>query len=246
MTESFPVLERDTVRLLDRMTIESLGIPGLILMENAGQGCASILLERLASGRWREPVTVLAGPGNNGGDGFVVARHLFNRGVECEVFLFADPDSYREGSDARVNFEALKATGVPVRTAGEDMSLPAEVPERTGVFVDALFGTGLSRPLAPSFAALFARVEETGEPVLAVDVPSGVDARTGEVLGAALRAAVTATFAAAKPGLVKGRGRLLAGEVVVVPISIPKPLMEKARADEAAFRRWAEERLKSG
>ena len=244
MTERFPVLERDTVRLLDRYTIEVLGIPGLILMENAGQGCASLILERLDSGRWREPVTVLAGPGNNGGDGFVTARHLFNRGVACEVVLFAAPDSYREGSDAGVNLKALEGTGVTIRVWGAGPSA-SEIADSTGVFVDALFGTGLSRPLASPFVELFAEVEKTGKPVLAVDIPSGVDARTGEVPGAALPAALTPTFAAAKPGLVQGRGRELAGEVVVVPISIPRPLIEKALADEEAFRRWAEERLNS-
>ncbi len=241
-----PVLSRDTVRMLDRLTIERCGIPGIVLMENAGAGSARLLSERLQSAAWHEPVVVLAGPGNNGGDGFVIARHLHNGGASVTVFLLGRASRLRPGSDALTNLEALRGTGVPLQEVDHDSDLLLEGISGAGCFVDALFGTGLDRALDDRFGQLFACVEHTGRPVLAVDVPSGLDAETGAVRGAALRADVTATFGAAKPGLLRGAGPALCGQIVVVPISIPEGLIRRAAEDEQRFRAWAAQELGSG
>ncbi|HAK93769.1 MAG TPA: NAD(P)H-hydrate epimerase [Planctomycetes bacterium] len=233
------VLSRDTVRLLDRLAIEKLGIPGLLLMENAGGGAAALLAERLASGQWRTPVLVLSGPGNNGGDGFVIARHLCNMGHAASVILLGREEKLAPGSDARVNLDAARGTGVPVRVEREFSPALKDAICGAGCIVDAVFGTGLDRLVDGFLISVFSAVNRSGAPVLAVDIPSGLHAETGAVLGIAVRAALTATFAAAKPGLVRGQGPEYCGEVAVVPISIPRALLDRARADEAAFRTWA-------
>lgn len=234
-----PVLTRDTVRALDRVTIEYLGIPGLILMENAGAGAARVVLERLRRGVWHEPVLILAGTGNNGGDGFVIARHLHNDGLACDVVLVGSRARVRPGSDAHTNLLALDATGVVIMEAPKLSDELLDTIDRAGCVVDALFGTGLDRAMRDPCDALCTHVLATGAPVLAVDVPSGLHADTGQVLGAVMRAEVTATFVAAKPGLLRGEGPGAAGEIVVVPISIPRRLIARACADEEAFRAWA-------
>jgi NAD(P)H-hydrate epimerase len=232
--------------MLDRLAIERCGVPGVLLMENAGTGCAELLVQRLEAGAWEQPAAVLAGPGNNGGDGFVVARHLHNRGFAVQVCLVGRASALRAGSDAETNWRALTGTGVPAAEVEPGDARLEEAVAGAGCFVDALFGTGLTRPLDEPFGRLFARIAGRRKPVLAVDVPSGLDAETGAVEGPAIRADVTATFAAAKPGLVTGYGPRHAGEVVVVPISIPRRLIERARRDEHAFRAWAENELARG
>jgi len=236
-------LSVDTIRLLDRVTIEVLGIPGLILMENAGQGSTTVLLEQLGSDPWSEPVLVLAGQGNNGGDGFVIARQLWNHGVNVEVLFFGSETKFPPQSDAAVNLRCARATGVSVH---EVRGVSAEVIEavgKAGCFVDALFGTGLRRPLASPYPELFERVRSTGKPVLAVDVPSGLNADTGEIMGAVLPAKVTTTFAAAKRGFFRAEGSNCAGRLVVVPISIPRSLIEQALQNEEGFCSWARSKL---
>jgi hydroxyethylthiazole kinase-like uncharacterized protein yjeF len=243
MTAPLPVLSRETVRLLDRLSIEKCGIPGVVLMENAGNGCALLIANRVARGAWSPPVLVLAGPGSNGGDGYVIARHLHNQGIPSTVALVGHAHALRPGSDAATNAAALRGTGVPW------FESPVLGPELeaaiggAGCFVDALFGTGLDRPLAAWYGHLFAAIESTRKPVLAVDIPSGLDAETGAILGAALHATATATFAAAKPGLVRGAGPEFCGEIVLVSISIPRRLLAQARENEAAFRQWAQKML---
>ncbi len=233
------VLARETVRTLDRLAIETLGIPGLLLMENAGSGAAALVAERIAGGSWRAPVLVLAGPGNNGGDGFVIARHLWNLGHVCSIVLLGREDKLAPGSDARVNLDAARATGVPCRIERDfSPSLMTSI-MGTGCIVDAIFGTGLDRPVRGFMIDVFTAVNRSGVPVLAVDVPSGLHADTGEPLGIAVKAAVTATFAAAKPGHYRGRGPEHCGEVFVVPISVPRRLLDRAHADEREFNLWA-------
>ncbi|HNR98067.1 MAG TPA: NAD(P)H-hydrate epimerase [Planctomycetota bacterium] len=240
-----PILSRDTVRLLDRLAMEKFGVPGLLLMENAGSGAAALLAERLASGRWRTPVLVLAGTGNNGGDGFVIARHLCNMGHAASVILLGREEQIAPGSDARVNLDAARGTGVPVGVERAFSPALEQAIRGAGCIVDAVFGTGLDRPVEGFLIGVFSAVNRAGAPVLAVDIPSGLHAETGAVLGIAVRAALTATFAAAKPGLVRGRGPELSGEVAVVPISIPRALLARAREDEAAFRSWARRELRA-
>ena len=186
-----------------------LGIPGGVLMERAGVEMTRVALEAYAPRR----ALVVAGGGNNGGDGFVVARELHRAGVE--VAVLPTKDGY-EG-DPGTNLEILRNLGVRFVSSDE---LEAEL-GRSDLVIDALLGTGFSGEVREKEARLIERINESFVPVLAVDVPSGVDGATGEVHGAAVRARVTVCAHAAKVGCVISPGREHAGEVVAVDIGIP-------------------------
>jgi hydroxyethylthiazole kinase-like uncharacterized protein yjeF len=189
---------------------QELGIPGGVLMERAGAEMARVALEAYAPRR----ALVVAGGGNNGGDGFVVARELHRAGVE--VAVLPTKDGY-EG-DPKTNFEILRNL-VGVRFVSSD-ELEAEL-SRSDLVIDALLGTGFSGEVREKEARLIERMNASFVPVLAVDVPSGVDGATGEVSGAAVRASGTVCAHAAKVGCVISPGREHAGEVVAVDIGIP-------------------------
>ena len=201
---------------------------GMVLMENAGAGAARIVM-RLAAARpavLRQPLRIVCGPGNNGGDGFVVARHLREGGHEVSVLVLGgrDPDP---GSDAGRNLSILERMGsVPILRRpttpreGEGSLLAS------GTVIDAIFGTGLSRPVTSPYREWIEEINRGGSPVVSLDIPSGLDADTGEVLGVAVRAAVTITFAAPKLGFSRGSGPELCGTVEVVDIGLPRELWE--------------------
>ncbi len=217
-------LPRDAIRELDRRAIEEFRIPGLVLMENAGEGCVRLIEELVRDGEVRPPFRIVCGFGNNAGDGFVIARHLHNRGHAVEVLLVGERERIRAGSDARINLEAIESMSVPLRDAVADPN-PASALS-TGTVVDAIFGSGLSRPLEPPQRRWVEAINGSGLPALAIDIPSGLDADTGEVLGAAVRAAHTFTFVAPKLGFERGQGPRHVGRVHVVGISIPRELLE--------------------
>ena len=204
-----PLLDSEQQRAVDAWAIEEMSIHGAELMERAGAGLTDVVDERAPEGR----VVVVCGKGNNGGDGLVTARMLRDRGRKVEVLLLADPDELR--GDARGNLERL--TGPPPRRFDPSRLTGA------GAVVDAILGTGFSgEPREPARSAIAAINAVGGETVvIACDVPSGVDASTGEVSGAAVRAAATATFAAGKPGLWIAPGKEHAGAVRVIDIGIP-------------------------
>ncbi len=223
------LLTADEMAALDRRTIETVGVPGMVLMENAADGCARAILERwpdeLADG-----AVVLAGPGNNGGDGHVIARKLANRGVAVEVWLLADPGKVR--GDARTNLDLLPAYGVPVRALTTTAAVEEAAPELAGagVLVDALFGTGLQRELGGRFAAAVEAIGAAGRPVMAVDIPSGVEATEGRALGSAVRADLSVTFCRPKLGHFLHPGADLRGALEVVDIGVPDGLVATAGA----------------
>jgi len=224
------VLSREAVRALDRRAIEEYGIPGLLLMENAGRAVAeeALRLGAPADG----PVVVLCGPGNNGGDGLVIARTLANHGRAVEAHYLGPRAKLEEGpDDVRTNLRLWRGLGraIEVHETLEGASLAAAL-GRSGLVVDALFGTGLTRPLGSPWKEAVEALNERRRPVLAVDLPSGLDADTGAVLGAAVRAEVTVTFVARKPGLLAGQGPALAGRVVVAEIGLPRAWIEAAAA----------------
>ena len=192
----------------DRLTIEA-GTQGIVLMERAGRAVAEAILARHRAGT---PIAVVCGPGNNGGDGFVAARLLAERGCVVHVMLLGDAAAIR--GDAA---DALK------RWHGEVRAIDAAEIQRSGAIIDALFGGGLKRPLTDSAAAAVEainRAESSGIPVLAVDLPSGIDGATGEVRGVAVKANETITFCRKKPGLLLMPGRAYAGDVCVADIGI--------------------------
>ncbi|MEO5362848.1 MAG: NAD(P)H-hydrate dehydratase [Magnetococcus sp. DMHC-8] len=214
------LLSSAQMREADRRTIDELGLPGVVLMENAGAGVVAVLQARLPD--WREhPVLVLAGQGNNGGDGFVVARRLLQAGARVSVFVFGQCALLQ--GDALTHFQVFEGGGGLVREMGlaADLALFERLLGHAGVVVDAVFGTGLTRPVTGMTASLFAKVNQAGKPVLAVDLPSGVSADNGQILGVALQARWTVTFASEKVGHRTHPGAGLCGEVVVVDIGIP-------------------------
>ncbi|HET7753624.1 MAG TPA: NAD(P)H-hydrate dehydratase [Anaeromyxobacteraceae bacterium] len=203
------------MRAIDRAAIDGLGIPGIQLMERAGAAVAAAVQRRLA----RPSVVVYCGPGNNGGDGWVAARLLHGRGAAVQVVSAAEPSSLT--GDARAAFEA--AERAQVRWTRLDSPPPQPTPG-PAVVVDALLGTGLSRPPDARLSEAIDRVDEArgrGAHVVAVDVPSGLSADTGQPLGRCVRADTTVTFAFMKRGLALFPGVTLAGEVEVADIGIP-------------------------
>jgi NAD(P)H-hydrate epimerase len=203
-----PLPDAAQQRALDAWAIEQLGIPGLELMERAGSGLARAVARRCPEGR----VAVVCGKGNNGGDGFVAARVLHEAGREVEVALPADPESLR--GDARANHDRLPA-GVAVRRDCGGIRGAAAV-------IDAILGTGSSGAPRDAVEQAIGAINDAGaREVIACDVPSGVDASTGEVAGVAVRASATVTFHAGKPGLFISPGKEHAGEVTVIDIGIP-------------------------
>ncbi len=204
-----PLPDAAQQRAADAWAISERGIPALDLMERAGAGLADLVAARAPAGR----VAVVAGRGNNGGDGLVAARLLRTAGREVDVVLLGSADELR--GDARANLERLP--GPAPRPLG------ASTLRGASAIVDAILGTGFAgEPRDPAARAIEAiNAERDGAVVVACDVPSGVDASTGEVAGPAVRADVTATFAAAKPGLWIAPGKARAGDVIVIDIGIP-------------------------
>jgi len=207
----------EEMRRLDALTIES-GTPGDMLMERAGALAAEVLRERFPR-ELRRGVVVVAGKGNNGGDALVIARYLRRWRVPVSVFLAA-PEARLQG-DARTNLLRWKRMRGPVHemTAGSLIAL-AEATAGAGVLVDGLFGTGLRGQIEEPSRAIIETLNAAPAPILAVDVPSGLDTDRGVPLGAAVQATVTATFAFPKVGLLLHPGAELAGEVVVADIGI--------------------------
>ena len=220
------VLSRAQVRALDRRAIEEYGLPGFVLMENAGRAAADEAVRMLASSPG--PVLVLCGPGNNGGDGLVVARTLANRGCVVRACFIGSEDRLAEGgADFQTNLRLWRALREPFEVAIEPARLAPHL-AAASLVVDGLFGTGLTRPLGEPWLGAIRALNAARRPVLALDLPSGLDADSGAELGAAVRADVTVTFVAKKPGLGRGRGPELAGRVVVAEIGIPRPWIEAA------------------
>lgn len=214
-----PLLTREAARRFDRRIIDA-GVPGLVLMENAGRGAADLFLRRFA-GRL-DHVVVVGGTGQNGGDAWVVARRLLTHGVRPKVFLAGARE--KVSGDAKVNLEALDALDLDVTELGEGDLAPLDgaLAHATAI-VEGLFGTGLDRPIEGWRRALVERLDGAAAPLFALDLPSGIDADTGAVLGVALHAELTATFAAHKRGLWQTPGRGHAGETVCVDIGVPGP-----------------------
>ncbi|MBF0348604.1 MAG: NAD(P)H-hydrate dehydratase [Magnetococcales bacterium] len=204
----------------DRRTIEELGLPGMVLMENAGQGVVQILKAQLDDWHQRR-ILIVAGTGNNGGDGFVVARRLLQDGVSTTVILLGRIHTLK--GDAATNYQVYHRLGGKVReiVVPEDLDRLQSRLNHAGVIIDALFGTGLIRPVTGIIATVIDMINQTGKPVLAIDIPSGVSADTGRVMGTAIRADWTVTFAAEKIGHRLYPGAGLCGQLFRVEIGIP-------------------------
>lgn len=231
----WPVLSRAEVRQFDRFAIEQLGVPGVVLMENAGRNAADFIL-RLLGDTPRPRVSIVCGPGNNGGDGFVVARHLHRCGVATEVVLVGGADHVR--GDARVNHDIWTRMGEPVATILHPGDVEAFRPRwaEAHALVDAMLGTGFSGEPRPPFAETIDAINALDHGcVVAIDVPSGLDCDTGSAAAHTVRAHHTITFAAVKRGLLEPGARPYVGLIHLADIGVAVDLWRReAERDRGA------------
>ena len=215
-------LSREQIREVDRVAIEERGVPGVMLMENAGRSVADQAVNLRAGSR--EKVCILCGRGNNGGDGYVAARHLALRGLKPVVFIFAPLQDIR--GDARINLDILMQTDTPTIQIEQPSHLAAieEQCRDAAVIIDALLGTGAKGSVREPMAGAIRIANAARPPILAVDIPSGLEADTGEVLGCCIEATVTVTFVAPKLGFFKAEGPSKVGQVVIADIGLPHEL----------------------
>jgi len=213
-------LTRDEVRAVDRYAIDTLGIPGVMLMENAGRLCTDAVCEMLGGHPAGRKVAICVGGGNNGGDGFVMARHLSLRGADVTVYLLSPAEKL--SGDAETNYRIARSLGLDVRQveSGEVGRL-AETLAGADVVVDAVGGTGIKGALRGEVATAVEQINAAGRPVLAVDIPTGLDCDTGCAEGPAVRASLTVTMLARKKGFDTPGSREYTGEVRVADIGIP-------------------------
>jgi len=215
-------LHAQEMRQADQAAMD-LGIPALVLMENAGRAVAEEIRARFKR-EGVERIVVIAGKGNNGGDGFVIARHLWNAGYDVSVYLLGRTSEVTD--IARINLDVLINMGVPITVVldqGDLEALKHELASRRAyVCVDAIFGTGLSKQVKGLHSQVIECLNDSPMPVVAVDIPSGLDADSGFPLGRAVRATLTVTFGYPKVGCVLASGMPYVGELVVADISIPK------------------------
>lgn len=217
------VLSRDQARNVDRVAINKYGMNSLVLMENAARGCVEHL-----PGEGR--VVICCGKGNNGGDGFAIARHLDNAGRPCRVFLFADESDL--SNDAKANWDLLRWTDVKcvVCETGTTEEFIAAL-ETADWIIDALLGTGTRGSIREPFGAVINAINASSLHVAAVDIPSGLDADTGELLGPCVRADRTWTFVGAKSGFSTRSGPSHVGEIFIVDIGVPRRMIHEAIGD---------------
>ncbi len=208
------------MRELDEAAINEFFIPGLLLMENAGRGVCQIIQREYPPRR----VLICVGKGNNGGDGLVVARHLMNRGYAVQILLLEDPARLK--ADPLVNYTICRKMRIPVIHAYEKVTDRAFLEHcRSAEFiVDAILGVGIKGPVQGLLELAINGINRSDHPVVSIDIPSGIDADTGLIQGAAVRATWTVTLALPKQGLYRNDGPAYAGKIEVVDIGIPREL----------------------
>ena len=216
------VFSRNALRRIDTEAVQQHGMTGLELMENAARGAARLACSMLADSEQPAQVLIACGRGNNGGDGWAISRLLMEDGHLPRVVHLGTP---APGSDASITMEGAHQAGVPSLEyrPGEDLQLP----KGPILVIDAMFGTGLDRAMEDSPLELARHINELPMPVLAIDLPSGLDADTGQPLGEAVRATATATFVGPKLGFSAAGAAAWTGEVHVIDIGVPPILLEQ-------------------
>ncbi len=225
-----PVLTADAMREADRLTIERFGIPGFTLMETAARGAFQAVMRRLGPPEHLR-IAIFCGKGNNGGDGLALARMLYAAGATANVLLVYDDAELSDDAGRNLDLiRKLKAQDENGRLAIDRFKSPETLRKlpRPDLYVDALLGAGLSSALREPISSIVAWLNERPQPILAVDLPTGLHSDTGEVMGDAIRAAFTVTMGARKSGLLLGDGPPNAGSVEVVDIGIPRFVLKKA------------------
>jgi NAD(P)H-hydrate epimerase len=225
-------LTREQVRRIDRYAIEQLGAPGIVLMENASRGAVDAIEDF-----WGAPagkrIAVVAGAGNNGGDGFALARHLANRGATVTTFLLAPEEKIT--SDAKINLTVLRNLQHEIIEADTLLGHLADSLREFDLVVDAAGGTGIRGLLRDDLAAAVEQINAAGKPVVALDIPTGLDCDTGETFGPAVRADLTVTFIARKKGFDNPASEAFTGTVVAADIGIGPDLLLRNASPRAGI-----------
>jgi hydroxyethylthiazole kinase-like uncharacterized protein yjeF len=220
------LVKASEIQEMDRLTIHEMGIPGIVLMENAARGAAGFFLDYFEPPE-KSRVVVLCGPGNNGGDGYVVTRYLHEKGLKTTVIVLAPLTKVK--GDALTNLEIIRRMDLDIlECPGIDEWTGCRSTIETGDFIiDGLLGTGLNAPVQGFYAMVIENVNTSGRPVMAIDIPSGLNADTGQILGKAVRATLTVTFGFPKVGQLIFPGAALVGRLINVPIGIPKAVVDR-------------------
>ncbi|HPF39001.1 MAG TPA: NAD(P)H-hydrate epimerase [Phycisphaerae bacterium] len=226
-------LTRAQVREVDRRAIEDYGVPGVVLMENAGRHATDLIREVLVK---FEPVTrrfiaVVCGRGNNGGDGFVIARHMSNAGNCVEIFLAAEPNDLK--GDALINYDIARKMGIPINpfVSGKDIYVGLARLRNSILIVDAILGTGFHGAVRPPLDVAIQGLNDIQKMICAIDVPSGLDCDTGEPSNATIRAKITITFVARKIGFRSESAKAFLGDVKVADIGAPSAIIREIAPD---------------
>jgi NAD(P)H-hydrate epimerase len=230
------VLTRQQIREVDRRAIQEYGMSGLVLMENAGRNAANLLF-RLMSADFHSatkqfqsgPVTIICGKGNNGGDGFVIARHLDLFGLEVRLLLLCSPDELT--GDAAANFSIIRKVGLSIEVYAAPLDIARFDAAIVGSawLIDAILGTGASGEPKSPYAEAIDRMNASGLPIFAVDLPSGLDCDSGAPAEHTIRASHTCTFVASKPGFSAESAKPYTGRLHVVDIGAPRRLLEEVK-----------------
>ncbi len=220
------IVDPDTMKVLDKKSIDEYGVPGIVLMENAGRSVVDAIMDRYPRVLGKR-VSIFCGRGNNGGDGFVVARHLRNRGVAVHLCLLSEVDGVR--GDAAINLKIWRNMGEEVNTilSRQDIERHKKDIVHSSLIVDAIFGTGLSKEPEGIFGDVIDLINSLNLPVVSIDIPSGLDGRTGMAIGRSVKADMTVTMALPKIGLVVYPGLDYAGRLIVADIGMPHNLLEE-------------------
>ena len=236
------VATAEEMQELDRKAIETYRIPGIVLMENAGRGAAEVISKTFPD-LHKKKIAIIAGKGNNGGDGFVIARYLLNNGIPVRVYLLTDPKGLRGDAETNFNvFHRMKGEVISVPSSKDYIKIKRDL-ERFDILVDGIFGTGLDAEVRGYYREVIDHLNTLQKPIVAIDIPSGLDADTGKPLGASIRASLTITFGLPKIGHLIPPGLDYVGEVKVIDIGIPKRLVEEEKIstyllEKEEIQRW--------
>ncbi|HLD36334.1 MAG TPA: NAD(P)H-hydrate epimerase [Planctomycetota bacterium] len=210
-------LTRKQLQKIDRLATDKYGIPSIILMENAGRAAAEETIKLIHNKTAR--IIVICGKGNNGGDGFVIARHLHNNHYKVSViYLGHIKDRKSRSAASDINLNIVRELGIPIYTLNKKVP---RLLNSADIIIDAIFGIGLTREIQSPLKELIAQINALNKPVLAADIPSGLDTDTGKPLGIAIKAKLTVTFGYPKIGFKNKESGRYTGKVIVVDISLP-------------------------
>jgi NAD(P)H-hydrate epimerase len=222
------VATAEQMQELDRKAIETYRIPGIVLMENAGRGATEAIFKAFPDLQ-KMKIAIITGKGNNGGDGFVVARYLMNAGVHVKVYLLADPKVLRGEAETNSQiFQRMKGEVISVPSSKDYQKVKKEL-EKFDLLIDAIFGTGLDAEVRGYYREVIDHLNTLQKPIVAIDIPSGLDANTGKPLGTAIRASLTVTFGLPKIGHLIPPGPEYVGEVKVIDIGYPRRLEDEEK-----------------